>query len=154
MKQQIPSPLYRKILFTGLIGAGCMLFGIVYYFSAKDRILLLLSLLVLCCCAWKAWSIYRIAKQNKYELVEGTCVGVTQKIIGKFQTVKMMDEAGVESTLRLSKNCKLKIGDKYRLYFSQREHVRTGYNYFDTALMTDSFLGYEHVLNDDSDHKL
>ena len=148
MNKKIPLPLYRKILFTGLIGAGCMLFGVMYYFRAKDHILLYLSLLVFCCCAWKAWSIYRIAKQHKYEQVEGTCVGVTQKIIGKFQIIKMMDEAGVESTLRLSKNCKMKIGDKYRLYFSQREQIHTGCNYFDTALMTDSFLGYERVMSE------
>lgn len=145
MTRSIPAPLFRKMLFTGLIGAGCMLFGIVYYFLRQDRILLILSLLVLLGSLGQVLSFYRIAKNKKYDLVEGTCVGVTQKIIGRFQTVRMMDDDGVETTLRLSKNCILKIGAKYRFYFMQREETDTGNQYFNTALATDSFLGCEYI---------
>lgn len=78
-------------------------------------------------------------------MVEGTCIGITQKPFEKTQLVRLMDSEGIESTLRLHKGCKMKIGDQYRFYFSQRNLPWTGNRYLDTALMSGGFLGYEHI---------
>jgi len=141
----IPEPLFRKVLITVLTGAGCMLFGVAYYFAAKDGILLLLSAALLINCLWRAFSLYRIAAKECYELVEGTCVGVSTGLVGKFKTIRMMDDAGTETTLRLAKSCKFKIGDRYRLYFDNRNQYRTGSGFIDKALATGGFLGYEQI---------
>ena len=148
MNHAIPPILFKKIWLTGLIGAGCMLFGTVYFFKTGDRILLVLSLLVFLCCIGKAISILRLAKKQRYEMVEGTCIGITQKPFEKTQIVRLMDNEGIESTLRLPKGCKIKIGGQYRFYFSQQNSSWTGSRYLDMALMADGFLGYEHIADE------
>ena len=141
--KQIPVPLHKKMAITALAGSGCMLFGLIYFIAAKDRIFLLLSAAVFLNCAWRAYSIYRIAVKGTYEVIEGTCVRINPQLIGKFRTVIMMDDGGIESTFRLAKNLKLKIGERYRLYFDNRNQYKTGSGFFDKALATGNFLGCE-----------
>ncbi len=148
MNNRVPPVLYKKIWLTGLIGAGCMLFGTVYFFKIGDRILLILSLLVFFFCIGKAVFLFQIVKKQRYEAMEGTCIGITQRTFEKTQTIRLMDDNGIESTLRLPKGCKIKIGGQYRLYFSQRNSSWTGNHYLDTALMTGGFLGYEHITDE------
>ena len=143
--KSIPDPLFRKILITAVTGCCCMIFGAAYFFAAKDGILLFLSAMLLTGCLWRAFSLYRIAAKESYELVEGTCVGVSAGLIGKLKTVRMMDDAGTETTLRLAKNCKFKIGDRYRLYFDNRSQYRSGSGFIDKALATGGFLGCEQI---------
>ena len=144
--KNIPTPLYNRIIATGLIGAGCVLFSFVYFIVVRDRILLFLSAIILLTCVWRIYEIYLIVKNENYEIIEGTCVGINSKIIGKFKTVHMLDDAGIETSMRLSKNCKLIIGERYKLYFDKRNQYRTGSSFFDTALATGRFLGYESLL--------
>lgn len=148
MKQQIPTPLFRKILFSVIIGVGCLLVSTVYCMSGNDSILLYMGIAVFCFSLWKAWSVYRISVKQQFELLEGICTTISCKPIGKLQIVKITNADGVESTLRLLKNCRLKVGEKYRFYFSETNSALTGNNYLDTVLTTGSFLGYE-ALNEE-----
>ncbi|MDR1630758.1 MAG: hypothetical protein LBS36_11215 [Oscillospiraceae bacterium] len=143
--KQLPAPLFNKILFTGLIGAGCMLFGLVYFITVRDRVLLILSIALFANCIYKAFAIYRIAVKRIYEVVEGTCVGVSTNLIGKFKNIRILDDAGAETTLRLSKSCKLKIGKRYLFYFDNRNQFHTGSSFFDKSLAAGYFLGYEQA---------
>lgn len=91
---------------------------------------------------------------GKYEVVEGVCSGVSTKIVGKFKTVRITDDAGAETSIRLAKNHKLLIGERYRLYFDKKNEYRTGSGFLDTALATNGFLGYEaipEIKNDSED---
>jgi len=141
--KQIPAPLYKKILATAFVGGGCMLFGLIYFIAVRDSVLLILSIAVFANCAWRAFSFYRIAIKKAFDVVEGTCVSVRSKLVGKLKTIRIMDDAGIETTFKLAKNCKLNIGDRYRLYFDKRNQYTTGSNFFDAALSTGNFLGYE-----------
>lgn len=143
MKHQMPTPLFRKALFTAIIGIGCLLVSTVYCIGTKDFVLLYLGVIVFCACLWKSWSVYRISVKERFELFEGTCMTITRKPVGKLQTIKIANDEGVESMLRISKNCRLKIGGKYRFYFSEANNQLTGNEYLDTALSTNSFLAYE-----------
>lgn len=143
--KNFPRALFRKALLTLLTGAGCFLFGVAYYLYAADRIFLILSCMVLLISLYKCFHIYSLVIKKRYETVEGICVGITSKMIGKCNKVKMMDEDGIESTLYLSKNSKLKIGHRYKLYFSQAPQINVGSEYLNTALATDSFLGFEDM---------
>ena len=143
---QIPTPIFRKTLFTELIGIGCFLFGTVYYYSARDRILLILSAVVFLCSTIRALLLYHIARKKAYEIVIGTCVSVSQKIFGKLKTVKMMDDDGKETTLQIPKGSKIKIGERYRFYFQKRDDsINTEIKFLDTKLAAESLLGYEQL---------
>ncbi len=72
-------------------------------------------------------------------------MGIVPKMLGKYRKVKIMDDEANESTLLLDKQSKIKIGDRYRFYFKKTTRVTLGNEYFDTALASDCFLGYEAV---------
>ena len=87
--------------------------------------------------------LYNIISGKRYEIVEGTCVSVTAKPFRKYSVIKIMDQNAVESTLRLGKEAKVKIGTQYRFYFSGGERVTLGNDYFDSAFTTNQCLGFE-----------
>lgn len=140
-----PPVLQRKMLLTFLIGAACLLVGLAVSIVARDRIMLALSGVVCLLSAAKGLSLYRLIDKKKYETVEGTCVSIANRMIRKYRKVKIMDDSGVESSLLLSKHSKIKIGFRYRFYFKDTERLTIGSAYFDTALASDSFLGYEEL---------
>lgn len=140
-----PRVLFQKVLFTMLIGAGCLIVGAAYYLFSKDGITLALSCLVLIFSLFRSIGLYRTIAKGKYEVVEGTCVSVSQKPMRKHSTVKIMDDAGIETTLRLGKQAKVKIGFRYRFYFNQGNQLSVGSEYFDTALSSNHFLGFEEL---------
>ena len=141
----IPKPLLHKIIITPLIGTGCLILGTAMFIGAGDRTLLLLSGVLFLACAWKAFGYYRIAVKEHYEIISGTCVRILPQPIGKFRKVQIMDENGVETTLRLPKQNCFQIGAKYRFYFSTRFNLTLGGEALTAALSTDSLLGYEEI---------
>ena len=138
-----PRVLFRKMALTALIGLGCFVVGIAYYLFAHDGIFLALSGLVLLFSLWRGYGVYAAIAKGKYEVVEGTCVGVTAKPLRKYNKVRIMDTDGNETTVCLGKQVKLKIGMQYRLYFKQVEHADLNSEYFNSALLSDQFLGLE-----------
>ena len=141
--KQIPKPLLHKILITPLIGAGCLLLGVAMYLGADDRTLLLLSGVLFLSCLVKGFFYYRIASRNRYEIVCGTCTCIMPQMFGRLRKIKIMDKDGVETTLQLPKDCRFRIGEQYRLFFTQRSGIPIGPTALRSALTTDSFLGYE-----------
>jgi hypothetical protein len=140
-----PKPLFQKILFTALIGIGCLAVGTAVFVFSKDTITLALSGAVFIFSLVRCLNLYAVITKNKYEIIEGACVGVSSKLFGKYITVKVMTEDGIESTLRLGKHTKLKIGYRYRFYFKQGQRLSLGSGYFDIALASDYFLGFEEL---------
>ena len=143
--KQIPAPLLRKIVITALIGAGCTVFGLAYWIAAKDRILLFLSLVLLVACMCRAWSFYRLAAQKKYTVIEGVCVDAAACPGRKSKDVRLLEDSGEERTLRLPKNCGMKSGQRYRLYFDWRNYHETGVASLDRAMEAGGFLGVEEA---------
>jgi len=41
---------------------------------------------------YKSFHIYSIVSKKRYETVEGICVGITSKLIGKCNKIKIMDK--------------------------------------------------------------
>lgn len=140
-----PRVLLQKLLFTVLIGIGCLLVGVAYYIFARDRIFLALSGLVFLFSLSRGAGLYRMITKRQYEVVEGTCVSVAQRKLRKHCKIRIMDKDGIESTLLLGKQAKVKIGFQYRFYFSQAQRLSVGSEYFDTALSSDHFLGFEEL---------
>ena len=141
----IPAPLRRKLFITVFLGFFCLLIGAAMFLFAKDRIMLLLSAAVCAFSFFRAWSIYNTVRKRDYEVVEGTCVGVTPKPLRKYRKVRIMDDEGNETSLLLGKQSKIKIGFSYRFYFKKTQRFTIGSEYFDSALSPDCFLGFEEL---------
>ena len=140
-----PAPLKRKLFMTCLIGLLCLLIGIAMFLLLKDRMMLFFSLAVCVLSFGKAADYYRIICGGKYETVEGTCVAVLPKPLRRYRKIKIMDDNGNESSMLLGKQSKVKIGYRYRFYFKETQHISLGSEYFDSAMSSDSFLGYEEL---------
>ena len=141
-----PAPLKRKMLLTALVGIGCLLVGVAFTIFAKDTMMLLLSTAVCAISLFKAFALYRVVAHNDYEVVEGTCLAIVPKLLPKFRKIKLTDDEGNETTLLLSKQSKVAIGEKYRFYFKKTTRVTLGNEYLDSALSSDCFLGYEPII--------
>ena len=138
-----PSPLKRKMILTTLVGIGCLLVGIAFTIIAKDTMMLLLSIAVCAFSFYKAFAMFRIASKKDYEIVKGTCTAIVPKLLNKFRKIKITDDEGNETTLLLAKQSKITIGERYKFYFKKTTRVTLGNEYFDSALSSDCFLGYE-----------
>ena len=142
---EAPAPLRRRLILTVLLGFACLLIGLAMFLFAKDRIMLLLSGAVCVLSFCRAYSFYRAISKKEYEIVEGTCVGIVPKPLRKYRKIRIMDDDGNESALLLSKHSKVKIGFRYRFYFKTTQRLTLGSEYFDSALSSDCFLGYEEL---------
>lgn len=147
MKKQniIPAPLLRKIILTPLLGSVCMILGIAMFWGTKDRTLLILSGVLLAMCAYKGFRYYQTAVTGRYETVCGTCIRIAPQIIGKLRKIYLMDDAGVETVLRLPKQQRFTIGSRYRFYFAKVSGLAVGGEYLDALFSTGAFLGYEQL---------
>lgn len=140
-----PLPLRQKMLFSVLIGVVCFSVGGVIFIYTKDRIMLYLSFAVLAFSIIKSINLFLILRNKKYDVIEGMCTVIVPKPLRKVRKVEIIDNEGNNHSLYLNKQSKLKIGQSYRFYFKKTESILTGNEYFDTALNSDSFLGYESI---------
>ena len=141
----IPAPLRQKMTWTAIIGILCFFIGLGIFLFLKDQTTMLLSCTLLVMCMGKSISYYRIATTNAYEVVEGTCVAIVLKRLRKYRSIKIMDSTGNEISLLLDKQSKIKVGYQYKFYFKKTERFTIGNEYFDSALNSDCFLGFEEV---------
>ncbi len=149
-----PQVLQNKILLTFLMGFVCFIFGVGYFVFAQDRIFLVMSTLLMFACFARGIELYIIVLKNKFEILTGTCVGISSNPMRKLRNIKLMDKDGNEFVLKLQKTDKLIIGKRYRFYFKKHELFKTSYDFVDARMSTDNFLGYEQLSSlDDSCRK-
>ena len=133
--------LFRSVL----IGIGCFVVGLGYWIFSRDRIFFIMSSTLLLFSLFRGYSLYSTISKQRYDIIEGTCIGVSSKPFRKYFSIKITDNTGVESTLKLGKQTKIKIGVRYRFFFSRDNRAFLGNEYFDTALSFDCFLGFEEL---------
>lgn len=141
----LPHVLHRKVFLTGLVGLGCFAVGAGYYLYCRDGTMLLLSGLVLLFSLIRAIGLHRTITAKKYEIVEGTCVGVSSIPFRRQLRVRIMDADGIETSLCLGKQARVKIGVCYRFFFKEEHPPSLGNEFLDTALGTGHFLGFEEL---------
>lgn len=144
-KKTIPPVLFRKVFLTALAGVGCFAVGAGYYLYCRDGMMLLLSGLVLLFGLFRAASLYRTITAEKYEIVEGTCVGVSSIPFRRQLRIRIMDADGIETSLCLGKQSGVKIGFCYRFFFKEERRPSLGNEFLDIALVTGHFLGFEEL---------
>lgn len=144
-KKNMPPVLLRKAFLTILIGLGCFAVGAGYYLYCQDGTMLLLSGLVLLLSLFRAAGLYRTITEGKYEIVEGTCVGVSSMPFRRQLKVRIMDADGIETVLCLGKQARVKIGFCYRFYFKEEPRPSLGNEFLDTALVSGCLLSFEEL---------
>lgn len=144
-KKTMPPVLFRKVFLTALVGVGCFAVGAGYYLYCRDGTMLLLSGLVLLFGLFRAAGLYHMITAGKYEVVEGTCVGVSSMPFRRQLKVRIMDAGGAEISLCLSKQTRVRIGFCYRFFFKEERRPSLGNEFLDTALVTGHFLGFEEL---------
>ena len=140
-----PKTLAQKVILTALTGIGCFFIGGAYFLYSYDRTTLLLSAAVLVFSLSRTLGLYRMIAGKKYEMVEGTCVAVKQRPLRNHFVIKMINDSGLESTLQLCKQAHVRIGFRYRFYFSRIDKTSLGSEYLDATLSHGAFLGYEEL---------
>lgn len=142
IKEEFPPVLLRRLALTALLGISIFLFSCIYFFTVNDRILLLLSTGLLLGAFWRCFELYRIARFQKYEVIEGVCHAITPQPFSKYSNVSILS-GGQKITLKLRKHSGLKIGRRYRFYFDRRKSIHLGIDRLDTVLNTNDYLGHE-----------
>ena len=151
MKQAIsawPPAIFRRWLFSLLIGAACMLVGGVACFALKDRTLLALSGAVFLFSVGRAVLLYRLVSRQEYETLQGTCVQIAGAPLRKCRKVRLMDQKGCEFTVLLDKQTKLRLGWVYRFYFKKDRQALPDGTPFQASFTQDSLLGFEELGED------
>jgi len=137
-----PSVLQHKFLHTLFAGIGVVTISSIIHAIIDDKTLLYLGVIVFIGCLLRCHTLWTILSKNKYEIIVGTCIGITTPPLHRYRKIKLIDESGIESTLLLQKQSRVTIGKQYRFYFKKTVPV-LGNNILDSSLSTDSFLGYE-----------
>lgn len=81
-QKPIPWVLKRRFLVTLLAGVGAAVMSLVIFLIANDRIILVLGGLLFICCVFRTRSIWTLISNDRYEMVEGVCSGVTSPPFG------------------------------------------------------------------------
>ena len=119
--------------------------SLVIFLIANDRIILVLGGLLFICCVFRSKSIWTLISNDRYEMVEGVCSGVTSTPFRRYRKIHLLDGNGAEFTLLLDRNARFHIGTPYRFYFQKDARPLVGNPYLDASLSTNTFLGYEEI---------
>ena len=119
--------------------------SLVIFLIANDRIILVLGGLLFICCVFRSKSIWTLISNDRYEMVEGVCSGVTSPPFRRYRKIHLLDGNGAEFTLLLDRNARFHIGTPYRFYFQKEARPLVGNPYLDASLSTNTFLGYEEI---------
>lgn len=119
--------------------------SLVIFLIANDRIILVLGGLLFICCVFRSKSIWTLISNDRYEMVEGVCSGVTSPPFRRYRKIHLLDGNGTEFTLLLDRNARFHIGTPYRFYFQKDARPLVGNPYLDASLSTNTFLGYEEI---------
>ena len=119
--------------------------SLVIFLIANDRIILVLGGLLFICCVFRSKSIWTLISNDRYEMVEGVCSGVTSPPFRRYRKIHLLDGNGAEFTLLLDRNARFHIGTPYRFYFQKDARPLVGNPYLDASLSTNTFLGYEEI---------
>lgn len=111
--EPIPRPLSQKLALTILVGAGCFLTGLVFWFSQKDTAFFLLSSVIFLCSCIRAASLFRKIRGKSYLVLEGICTGYCPKLFVKYREIYLLDAEGVPHTLFIGKDHKIRTGCSY-----------------------------------------
>ena len=139
--EPIPKPLLKQLILTALVGTGCFIVGSAFYFTNKDTLFLTLSALIFLFSLYKTASLHYQIKNRCYVRLEGRCLAIQPRLLGRCKQVLIEDASGCEIQLILDKDQKIQLGNCYQFYFK----VAPG-NHKEQQLLTDNQLISNNLL--------
>ena len=146
--EPIPRPLSQKLALTLLVGAGCFLTGLVFWFSQKDKIFFSPEQCHLPVFLHPGGIPLLEIRRKSYLVLEGICTGYCPKLFVKYREIYLLDAEGVPHTLFIGKDHKIRTGCSYRFYFlSPPDFLKEDSPWLEKAMLADSLLGMELLEN-------
>lgn len=144
--EPIPTPLLKRLVLTFLVGIGCFVIGLTFYFYEQDHIFLGLSCFILAGSFIKTILFYIQLRRKTYILLEGTCTQVQFKLFTKSYQLLLVDAEETEHTLLIGKDYKIRPGQSYRFYFKTASGISPRQNpLLEKVFLTDQLLGFEQI---------
>lgn len=139
----------RKILTLSLIGVLCLIFGIVYGWATRDKLLIVMSLIICAVNVYKITEIIKIEKKEQYLVISGKCIDSVYKVIGKYRIFQIQNGDDIME-ISVPKTVKLKRNEEYNLYFKKPDKDTDIYgNWLKNKILSDNFLGYELLVKEE-----
>lgn len=142
--KNIPVPIQRTLAKTIVCQVAIVLFGIVWAIASQDHIFLLLSAAVGVMGGWRAFSLYRLAADGRYEVIEGTIMADKGVPLRNRHNLIVQTPDGYEVSIPLTGKSKLKNGCAYQLYLSQQEESAASLP--EQLRPARTLLGYEEMV--------
>lgn len=135
----------KKTLTLSTIAILCLIIGIAYGLTTKDRILMIMSGIICVVNIYKIFELHQISKKEKYVVVSGKCLESIYKLVGKYCIFRIQNGDDIIE-ISVPKNVKLKVNKEYNLYFKKTTLETEGYNdWLKNKILSESFLGYEVI---------
>lgn len=129
---KLPKALQKKIFFTAAAGAGILLAGITATLYFNDHIILLLSIILFSCCLSRAVRVGYATVRGRYRVLSGKCISIAPITFTGYVQITIDDiERGPTSCRLLKYAAPDKVGEIYRLYFSEVESGFTQDNFLE-----------------------
>jgi len=144
MNKNIPGPILRRIWLLALCAVAVVAIGLLWSVIYQDPMMRMLSLVACFAISIRTISLYRVAKNQEYDFIDGLILSRHVLPLQKKQEIIIASEEG-DRTLVLSGKTQLHIGTHYRLYV---EKQRPGVKELDVSprfLPGRSLLGYESI---------
>lgn len=122
---QWPPVLLRRWLFQAAIGPGCLFVGVVMFLAEEDHILLTLSVLLALCITIRCAFLYRLICNGAYEVAEGVCIQIKNTPLNKQRSISLLIEDETKQVILLDKQVKVRIGNRYRVYFQRAPETQS-----------------------------
>lgn len=115
---QIPIPIQRTLLKTTLMSCAIMAFGLIWGLASGDHSILGLTAAVGFLGGLKILGLYRVVKQQHYEVLEGTVLSDRRTPLRNRHLLTITDMEQCERRIMVSGKNTLEPGVSYRLYIS------------------------------------
>ena len=115
----IPPPLFKQLVLALLVGTGCFLFSILFYFCTGDCILLILGTVLFLGSISNGLSLYQLIKKKTYYCLEGICI-YRQYTLKKYCQVQITDDTGEIYHLQLPKSSQIDTGCILKIHFKEK----------------------------------
>ena len=144
MKKDIPIPILKRIWTLAFCAIAILTIGMFWSVANQDSMMRMLSIATCFAISIKAVSLYRTAKSEEYEIVDGVILSRQPLPLQKKQEIIIANEE-IQNTLILAGKTPLKGGASYRLYIEKQRHGLQEIALSPKFLPGRSLLGYEII---------
>ena len=143
--KQIPIPIQRTLLKTILVSCAIMAFGLIWGLASRDHIFLGLTGTVGILSGFKILGLYRLVKQQHYEILEGIVSSDLRVPLRNRHLLTLTDMEQQEHRIMISGKNTLTPGTACRLYLGGADDQAAQVSLPEPLIPARTLLGYEFL---------